>query len=219
MTLEEVIRTEIEQQYEQYRWIGRQQTLVFTFYAAIVAATFALASTFSKDSSASFFPWSVVILLFFGILGICISIALVYSRGMQVRTAIYLTELLIQITELSSSTDSPLPAIRFRQIPSSGGKFSPLDTAIIAISLAFVFGISLMGAAIALFISNQTCINHPTLAIFWLLFSGLSSVLGIFYLLRKLLKREYQKARSIHSNLRNITTWKDALRNSFKLDE
>lgn len=215
MTPEEVLRVEYEQQYEQYRWIGRQQILVFTFYAAIIAATFALMGAFFKDTSVeNVVPWFLCILIFLGIMGVSISFALIRSRAMQIRTAIYLLELLIQMTE---QLKLEKPAIRFRNLPATGGKFSPLDTVYITISLAFVFGIALILAAIALFIGTQTCIGFLPIAICWLVSVIFFSLLGIYCILPKILDKENENVRTEHSKLEQEEKWAERLREKFNI--
>lgn len=215
----EVMRVEYEQQYEQYRWIGRQQTLVFTFYAAIVAATFALISAFSKEGVVlqSQPWWFLVILFFLGIVGIGISAALIKSRGMQFRTTIYLLELLIQMTEESTTTSTSVPALRFRRVPTSGGEFMPRDTATIAISLAFVFGIALIFGALAILLTTKFCVDQFLASIYWLASVIVVALIGIQYVLPKMLEEENDRARDDHEQSKVVTNWTDDLRKRSKL--
>ena len=219
MTREEVLKVEFEQQYEQYRWIGRQQTLVFTFYAAIVAATFALIGAFSEEGAyIQLYPWFFGVLLFLGIVGIVVSFALIKSRGMQFRIAIYIVELLIQMTENSATTSTPsLAAVRFKAITTTGGFFSPRDTATIAIALVFVFGTALIFGSFAVIMTTQFCFDKLEVSILWLIAVIIVSCLGISYILPKKIEKENEDAIKDHECLKGVTNWAEDLRNRFKL--
>ena len=215
MTLADVLKVEYEQQCEQYRWIGSQQNLVVTFYTAIVAASFAVIGIFYRNAfSNNIYSWFPCFLLFLGLIGICISFALISSRAMQHRTAIYLQELIIQMTEQSSPIVNP--AIRFRAVPTSRLRFVPLDTVNLAISLAFVFGVSLFLAAIALF----TKIPHSLAAVFWLISVVILACLGICCILPCLLKGKTERAKQQYSHSKDIapTRWAEHLRNNLNLN-
>jgi hypothetical protein len=215
MTLEDVLKVEYEQQCEQYRWIGSQQNLVVTFYTATVAAFFAVIGVFFRDAfprdNNSWFPW---FLLFLGFMGILISFALISSRAMQHRTAIYVQELLIQMTEQSNPGVNP--AIRFRAVPTSRFRFLPLDTINIAISLAFVFGVSLSMAAITLF----TGITHWLVAASWFVLVVILACLGVCCILPCLLREKIERARERYNHSRDVTAerWAEHLRDNFGLN-
>jgi hypothetical protein len=214
MDREEILKLEYEQQFGQYRWIGSQQTLIFTFYAAITAASFALMGAFLKDcTTSSLYPWFFIVLLFLGVVGIFISLALINSRSTQLRIQFYLVELLIQLTENSETTKVSLPAIRFRGVTSTAGKFSARDTPVIAISLSFVFGIAQIWAAIALMAINYyPQININIFAWVLLIIVSILSLIGICCILPKRLDKEIEKAKKEHKCSKNVTNWAEHLR-------
>jgi hypothetical protein len=207
MDLPDVLKVEYEQQYEQYRWIGRQQFLVATFYGAIVAAVFAVLHASSYAASHNV---QGILSIILGMFGIVVSVALVYSRAMQHRTAIYLLELLIQMTEKVHPDTLDYCALRFKRLVMAPKGFDLHNTVIIAIPLVFLSGDALICFGAFLLVDDK--------ALIWLLLIFvLFAILGLYPLSRVLRKEHAKAVESYESSKAIATEWKNHLRRGLEL--
>jgi hypothetical protein len=139
-----VLELEYKQQYDQYRWIGQQQTTVLTLYSAISAflgATVAALRPDGNNPDPEYLVLVGIVLIFIGLLGIAVGVGLFKSRLMQRRTGQYITLLLRNLVEMSTEpTKLKASALHFRALCTTGSEFSLLDTMNSAILLTIVGG-------------------------------------------------------------------------------
>lgn len=152
MKYAELLALEYQEQYNQYRWIGTMQSVVLTFFGVVTSAILLIMTKFlGEDPSFSDLLWPSRVAIILGIIGICVSIGLVKSRGMQNRTARYLAALVFEMAKHAEDPSIPeKTSLRYRGLCSSKGRFAFLDTSNIATFLALVFSVLLgvAGAAI-----------------------------------------------------------------------
>ena len=152
MKHEEILKTEYKEQYNQYRWIGHMQSVVLTFYGAVVTFSLLIIAALSPKAPAVIdYAWIAVVLLADGLLGIFVGLALFRSRSMQRRTAWYLTSLLYQMANTVEDTDMiNESALRFRTLISTGGRVKLIDTMNTAFFIALISGEALFICGIAI---------------------------------------------------------------------
>ena len=153
----DLLETEYKEQYNQYRWIGRMQSVVLTFYGAV--ATFSLlaaAALRPQPPTPIDYRWIAGVLGGVGLLGIFVGIALFRSRSMQRRTAWYLTYLLDQMaSNIEDASAVEESALRYRGLCTTGGRFKLMDTMNAAFLIALFSGETLFICGSAVFSVTQ----------------------------------------------------------------
>jgi len=160
----ELLDREYSQQYEQYRWIGRQQATVLAVYGGTATLVIWAISAFRPHENTQIGPYSLVLglaVFVLGLLGLVLGFGLCYSRLMQERIGVYLNLLRRQIAAAVDDSDRPShTALRFQGICSTGRCFSLLDTINVAILTVLflswaltIAGVCLVGVSFSLFLS------------------------------------------------------------------
>ena len=218
MTLQEILKQEIDKEYEQFRWIGDQQKRVFTVYSATVTAPFAVVALFAEEKTLYLLlPWIWSPLLIVGTIGIFVSFGLLISKAYQHRVSFYILELIIQLTELSRFRRKvTVPAIRFRQLRSNRGAFTPGDTGNIATFVVFVQGVIMITAGSTVYLYWKCCVDLSVL----LLWSTISALMlsGIGYLAMGLTMQHLMRTtRTRHDRILGLgpQEWVNDLRENF----
>jgi len=160
----ELLETEYKEQYNQYRWIGHMQSVVLTFYGAVVTfSLLVIAAVRPQPPAVIDYAWIAGVLLADGLLGIFVGFALFRSRSMQRRTAWYLISLLVQMANTVEDTAMiEESALRFRALCSTGGRVKLLDTMNAAFFIALISGEALFicGIAVLCVVKLESTLNH-----------------------------------------------------------
>jgi len=163
----DILETEYKEQCNQYRWIGQMQSYVLAFYGAVTVFSFTAMAAFHPQLPAQIdYRWPAVLMIVLGLLGILVGYGLFRSRTMQRRTALYLTSLLLQMTNSAEDYASlKESSLRFRSLVSTKGRFKFWDTMNIAILIAFYSGESFVLAGFLAFIvvGGKLCLSQAIL--------------------------------------------------------
>ncbi|MEW6413611.1 MAG: hypothetical protein AB1483_14235 [Candidatus Zixiibacteriota bacterium] len=148
----DVLKTELGEQYNQYRWVGQIQAIVLTFYGAVVTLVLSAAALLRPAHiNPPHYVWIGWGLICLGLFGSFVGYGLFRSRRMQVMTARYMSLLLLNLVNETKDNVKPgCSAFRFRNLRSTGGGFSLSDTINLAILIAFYVGEALLIGGLSL---------------------------------------------------------------------
>ena len=211
----DVLKLEYEQQYQQYRWIGQQQSAFLTFYGVLISASILLFGIFAKFGNSqsldqTYLAWLGGGLLFYGIIGYFLTAYLISSKAMQMRTAIYLAELLKDMCDLApvekvlSSVSEPIgSSFRFRALCTSKGRFKALDTGNIAIAIAFIAGTLLISIGFSLIAAAISSMNIFGALMIGAAFGIVLLGLGLLFVIPYMTKRSIRELYSDYEHMKN----------------